>query len=102
MSYYAKILNNKVIETIKATEEFINQYIDSTPGEWIKIEKNEASIDYVYNKQTKIFSPPKPYDSWILDSNLNTWNPPIEMPINENDEYVWNEETQTWDLVSNE
>lgn len=40
------------------------------------------------------FIPPKPYPSWILNSNTALWEPPIPMPINGN--WIWDESLQEW------
>jgi hypothetical protein len=42
------------------------------------------------------FIPPAPWPSWVLDTNLRKWNPPIPMPYDEN-LYLWNEETLSWE-----
>tara|TARA_R110000744_G_scaffold137830_3_gene248474 strand:- start:506 stop:1051 length:546 start_codon:yes stop_codon:yes gene_type:complete len=38
----------------------------------------------------------KPQPSWILQENLN-WEPPTARP-NSTTKWIWNEETQTWEL----
>jgi hypothetical protein len=37
MSYFAKVVDNKVVTVIKAEQDFIDQYDDGTgEGEWIQ------------------------------------------------------------------
>ena len=36
MAHYAKVLNGKVIDSIVADQEFMDEFVDSTPGEWIQ------------------------------------------------------------------
>lgn len=62
---------------------------------------NFASIGYTYDEVNDVFIAPKPFDSWILDENTWCWIAPIDKPDNENI-YNWNEETQSWDLITYE
>ena len=48
--------------------------------------------------ENDIFIHPKPYASWIFNSN-GTWSAPVEHPEDGNP-YIWNEETTSWDLVA--
>jgi hypothetical protein len=67
--------------------------------------KNYASIGYTYDQQRDAFIPPKDYNSWTLNENTCTWDPPIPMPITYTsgkefpDNYFWNESTLSWDLI---
>ena len=66
---------------------------DGTP-----FRKNYAGIGYTYDYARDAFIPPKPYDSWILNSNTCLWDSPVAYP-EDGQVYTWNEETQQWDLV---
>jgi hypothetical protein len=45
------------------------------------------------------FIPPKPYESWTLDSKAKAWKAPIQEPALDPGFYVdWNEESGTWDI----
>ena len=57
--------------------------------------KNYAGIGYTYNPTLDAFIPPKPFNSWILDTNTATWVAPIARPTDGNT-YSWDEATQTW------
>ena len=59
---------------------------------------NYAGIGFVYDKDNDVFYPQAPYPSWTIDENIWQWIPPVEHP-NDGNDYDWNEETQTWDLV---
>jgi len=59
---------------------------------------NFAGVGYTYNETEDIFLPPKPYDSWVLDTDNAKWKAPVDLPDDGND-YTWNEETTSWDLV---
>ena len=63
--------------------------------------KNYASIGFSYDPQRDAFIPPKPYPSWTLNEETCLWNSPVPYPTDGNP-YIWNEETQTWDLVIND
>jgi len=55
-----------------------------------------AGIGYTYDDQADVFYPPQPYPSWTLDDQWN-WQPPTPYPDDDNT-YVWNEDTQTWQV----
>ena len=60
--------------------------------------KNYAGVGYTYNQTKDAFIPPKPFDSWTLNENTCLWEAPVAYPDDDN-RYIWNETTQTWDLV---
>ena len=62
------------------------------------IRKNFAALGYSYNNSIDAFVPPKQFDSWVLDTEIAEYVPPIDMPDDGN-HYIWNEETTSWDLV---
>jgi len=81
-------------------------------GTWVKtsynarIRKNYAGIGYTYDKDKDAFIPPKPYASWVLNESTCLWNAPVAMPsdVGQGDPpkmYTWNENTTSWDLVTN-
>jgi len=59
---------------------------------------NYAGISFMYDPERDAFIPPKPFDSWVINESTCLWEPPVEYPEDEN-QYVWNEETTSWDLV---
>lgn len=61
------------------------------------IRKNYAGIGYTYNSLLDAFIPPQPYPSWILNTELYNWEPPIAVP--EGTGWSWNEELQQWDQI---
>ena len=50
-----------------------------------------------YNSTLDAFIPVQPYASWILDEETCLWKAPVDKPDEEN-EYIWNENTKQWDL----
>ena len=77
------------------------------------IRKNFAGIGYTYDEDRDAFIPPKPYNSWVLNETTCLWESPIVRPEtytqnltdrdgnSSSDDYTWNEETTSWDLVDN-
>jgi hypothetical protein len=61
--------------------------------------KNYAGIGYTYDEQRDAFIPPKPYPSWLLNEFSCLWESPIPYP-NDGNMYMWDEDTQTWDLIN--
>jgi hypothetical protein len=61
--------------------------------------KNYAGLDYTYDEDRDAFIPPKPYNSWVLNETTCLWVAPVAMPEDSEEvHYVWNEETQSWDI----
>lgn len=58
--------------------------------------KNYAGVGYTYDSGKDAFIPPKRFNSWILNEATCQWEPPIPIPIDEN-QYTWNENTTSWD-----
>lgn len=61
--------------------------------------KNYAGIGYTYNPSIDAFVSPKPYASWVLNNDTAQWEAPVPMPT-DGKRYVWNEQTQLWDEVT--
>lgn len=59
--------------------------------------KNYAFIGGKYDSNLDAFINPQPYPSWTLNTGTCQWEPPIEIP-KDNKVYLWNENTQSWDL----
>lgn len=100
-------------------ENAVNEYLTECgmPGSWLRCSYNTRggqhipggepfrynypgkgwtfSSDSQWSSQDGAFIPPKPYESWILNSNTALWEPPIPIPDQEN-QWIWNEETGQW------
>lgn len=125
MSHFAKVLDGKVTQVIVAEPEFFENFVDSSPGQWIQtsyntrggihydpntnepsadqskaFRKNYAGIGYTYDAIRDAFIPPKPFNSWVINENTCLWNPPVAMP-NDGKEYFWDEPTTSWLEVGN-
>ena len=82
----------------KKTDNITQQPLDpEQPG----FRKNYPGPGDYYDPERDAFIKPKPIDtpSWVLDEDSCTWEPPISAPQDGN-LYDWNEETLSWDLVS--
>jgi hypothetical protein len=109
MAHYAFLDNNNIVshvipgvdewETIEGLhpEEWYAQFV----GQPCKrtsyngnIRAHYAGIGYTYDPNNDVFYPPQPFPSWTLDGNWQ-WQPPTPYPDDDNT-YVWNENTQTW------
>ena len=65
--------------------------------------KNYAGIGYTYDISNDAFIPKQPYPSWTLNETTWDWASPVPYPTIEEgstDIYTWNEDAQSWDLVS--
>tara|TARA_B100000929_G_scaffold23981_1_gene17962 strand:- start:99 stop:587 length:489 start_codon:yes stop_codon:yes gene_type:complete len=118
MSYFAKVIDNKVVKVIAAEQEFINIYDDGLGGEWIQtsyntfggkhydpetgleddkppLRKNYAGLDFTYDRENDAFIPPKPFSSFVFNEETFRWDPPIPYPEGMSGglhRYIWNEE----------
>ena len=126
MTYFAKVNNQIVEKVIKAEKEFIDTYIDSSPGVWIQtsyntrggihyqpnsnipsedqtkaLRKNYAGIGFTYDQQRDAFIAPKPFNSWTLNEDTCMWEPPVAAPttiLEDRQIYRWNESILNWEI----
>ena len=85
------------VQTSYNTRGGIHYALNSNdPDEGITLRKNYAGIGYTYDESRDAFIAPKPYPSWVLDEPTCTWEAPVPQPEGN---YIWNEQTQIWDLV---
>lgn len=61
--------------------------------------KNYAGVGYTYDSVLDAFVPPKPFPSWLLNTNTCQWVPPTPYPTDGN-MYTWDEETLSWVKVN--
>ncbi len=121
MAHYAKVLKDKVLNVIVAEQDFIDTFVNDSPGEWIQtsyntyggkhytegvlsddqskaLRKNFASINGNYDKEADAFYSAKPHASWTLNTTTYMWEPPVAYPSDGRD-YMWNEGSTSWDEV---
>ena len=59
---------------------------------------NFAGIGFTYDSVNDVFIQPQPHASWTCTEDTNwLWEAPVSYPDDGNF-YIWNEETQSWDL----
>jgi hypothetical protein len=104
--YFAKVVNNIVEDGIVADQNFIDQL--ENPAQYIETfidgsqRANYAGIGCTYDPVNDVFyNPNSPYPSWVFSQTTWKWEPPIPMPVDEN-MYVWNEQTISWDIYVEE
>ena len=125
MGYFARVNNGVVEQVISARQDFIDSYVSTEPGEWVKtsyntrggvhyardedgqvtgpsedqskaLRKNYAGVGYVYDVDRDAFYEPQPFPSWTLNEKTCNWEPPVTYPT-DGKEYVWNEGNTSWD-----
>lgn len=111
MAHYAKVENGIVTQVIVADQEFIDSGALGDSSTWLQtsyntfggvhrsggtpLRKNYAGVGYSYMPDIDAFVPPKPFPSWVLNTETGLWDAPVPRP--ENNLYViWDEELQNW------
>jgi len=98
-----EVVSNDIATTEQAGVDFLNN-LYNTRDVWKQtsynnnIRKNYAGIGFKYDQTRDAFIAPKPYPSWILNETTCNWESPVVKP-DDGQNYVWNEETQQWDLI---
>lgn len=52
------------------------------------------------SSKSRLFIPPKPFNSWVLNEDTCQWQAPFAYPSDDNI-YTWDEETTSWVAVEN-
>jgi hypothetical protein len=102
MAHFAEIDNNNIVIRVLV---FDDTYTDSDctallGGVWIQtsynnnIRKNFAGKGYTYDSNLDAFIAPKPFNSWILNTETCKWEAPIEKPEGD---YTWDEDNLSWE-----
>jgi len=84
-------------------------------GNWVQtsyngnMRKRYAGINYTYNKAIDAFVSPKPFESWVLNTETADWESPVgpapaltEAETEARSRYEWDEENGAWNLVTPE
>ena len=68
-----------------------------------------AGIGYAYNEELDAFVAPKPFESWILNTETADWESPVgpaptltEAEVEARSFYRWDEEAGAWELFTPE
>ena len=97
--YYGAIKNQICKRTSYNTRGGIHYGSYGEPDGKTAFRLNYAGIGYIYDYEIDGFITPKPYPSWVLDTSTGYWNPPVPYPT-EGKTYIWNETTQSWDVIN--
>ena len=60
---------------------------------------NYAGVGFTFDVTAQAFIPPKPYPSWLLNTETCQWQAPTPYPSDGN-MYTWDEATQSWVKVN--
>jgi hypothetical protein len=122
MAHFAEVDENGVVLRVlvvdNAQENDGQNFLANTlglGGTWVKtsyntiggvhssggtpLRKNYAGMGYTYDSVRDAFIPPKPYPSWTLNETSCLWEALVAMPT-DGGIYKWNEETTSWDLIT--
>lgn len=117
MGHFAKVVDGRVTRVIVAEADFFNNFVDSSPGEWIQtsyntrgnvhygpdglpdggeaLRANYAGIGFVYDRDNDVFYESQPYPSWTLNNTSWTWEAPVAYPT-DGRTYTWDEQANNW------
>lgn len=119
MAHFAKVENSVVTEVLVISQDELNLGFFGDPALWVQtsyntrggvhygpdgqpdgpgLRKNYAGIGYTYDATLDAFIPPKPYLSWLLNTQTCLWEAPVPYP-NDGKMYVWDEQTLSWVLA---
>jgi hypothetical protein len=100
MAHFAQIFEGKVKNVIVAEQDVIDSGAFGDPASWKQtsyngnIRRRFAGIGYEYNEDLDAFIPPKPFPSWILDTENAIYVAPLPRPIENH--WIWHEDTLSW------
>lgn len=114
MAHFAKLDSNNVVTEVIVVHnnELLDNGVESEAkgiafcqslfgGNWKQtsynatMRKHFAGIGFTYDQGLDAFIPPKPYNSWVLNTTTCVWEAPIPMPT-DGKVYSWDEATTSW------
>lgn len=116
MSHFARVIDGLVTEVLVIEQDVINTGLFGDPSLWLQtsyntrggvhygpdgqpdgpgFRKNYAGVGFAYDALLDAFIPPKPYPSWLLDTQTCLWEAPVPYP-NNGKLYAWDEQTLSW------
>lgn len=121
MSHFAKVEGGIVTQVIVVEQDVLDTGLFGDPSLWKQtsyntrggihydpitnepddkpaMRGNYAGIGYIYDSELDVFYPPKPFDSWTLNSTTFLWESPVPYPT-DGKLYDWDEETINWKLI---
>jgi len=113
MGHWAKLDESNVVTQVVVADDDSQEWLTETLGGiWVQtsyntrsgvhvlggtpLRGNYAGAGYTYLEAEDIFMPPKPYESWVLDTECACWEAPVPKPEGD---YVWNENQKAWEPV---
>lgn len=100
------ILNSNGIESEEIGIDYLKSLFGSETN-WKQTSYNSsfrsryAGIDFTYDSVLDSFISPKPFASWILNTNTTEWEAPVPFPTDilpDGSYYSWDEENLKWIL----
>ena len=106
--------NNDLLDSDGKESESIGQEMcrnlhergGGSDARWIQTSYNAtirgsfAGVGFSYNEELDVFLPPKPYESWVINTELKCWESPVERPeISNTEAAIWDETNQQWIIV---
>lgn len=119
MAHFAKVEGGFVTDVLVISQGEIDTGMFGDPSLWVQtsyntrggvhygpdgqpdgpgLRKNYAGIGYIYDPVLDAFIPPKPYPSWLLNTETCLWEAPVPYPT-DGELYMWDEATLSWVLV---
>lgn len=110
MAHFAEINSDNIVvrvlvvpdEEEQRGEEFLSVDL-GLGGRWIQTSYNGnirglfAGVGFLYNEELDVFLPPKPYESWVINTELKCWESPVGRPeISNTEAAIWDETNQQW------
>jgi hypothetical protein len=118
MAHWAELDENNIVTRVlvgdnndPAGDEGYQWLIDNLGGKWVKtsyntisgqhtsggtpLRGNYAGIGYSYDEELDAFIPPKPFESWALNTEKFNWDAPKAYPT-DGKFYTWDEADQNW------
>jgi hypothetical protein len=130
MAHYARLDENNIVTQVivvdnkDVTDPFTGQEDEILGiafckkllgGNWVQtsynstIRKRYAGIGYKFEKALDAFVAPKPYESWVLNTETIDWESPLgpapeltAEQVEAGSRYEWDEENTQWNLVTPE
>jgi hypothetical protein len=113
MAHFAEINSDNIVvrvlvvpdEEEQRGEEFLSVDL-GLGGRWVQTSYNGiirgsfAGVGFLYDEELDVFLPPKPYESWVINTELKCWESPVERPeILNTEAAIWDETNQQWIIV---
>ena len=127
MAHFSKLDENNIVETVVVVNDefapteaegiqWLKDFYNEPHSVWVQtsyntignthilggtpLRKNYGAKGFKYISRIDAFVPEQPYPSWTLNEETALWECPVERPDRE--DVIWNEENQTWDIVTYE